>query len=86
VQACHAAIETARKFQDPLPDSDTYVVALQVANREELIEAYHRLRQTGIQCQLFYEPDESFGFSALATEPLVTKQQRKVLSRYKLWV
>lgn len=83
VQACHATFEMgldlARQQQDP-----AHLVALAVPDRDRLLEEADRLRTRGVRHQMFFEPDDQLGFTALATEPLEAGR-RSILGHLPLW-
>ena len=83
VQAVHAAYEAGKHLAGNSPDIDSTVIC-RIRDEQELLKAEAFLRYRGIRTVLFNEPDIGHEATALATEPLAG-QQRKVLSRYKLW-
>ncbi len=68
------------------PDDETNHVLLAVENEEELVAAKHRLDAKGIRTYIFYEPAGNLGYSALASEPLISKQKRKAFFIYPKYV
>ena len=83
VQAAHAAHESGLHLCDD-KSKVNYLVALEVANEEELLAAHERLEDRDIQAVLFREPDRNDEATALCTEP-VWGNSRKILSKYPLW-
>lgn len=83
VQAAHAAAEAGRSFYQP-GHGVARLVVLEVADLEALMHAREYLRQRGIACEAFFEPDEGMGYSALATQPLESRR-RSHLRRWRLW-
>ena len=83
VQAGHACLEAGFAF--PRPARPTHLVVLEVADREALDAAARRLSLAGIDYQLFFEPDDALGHTALATRPLGRPAERHRLRRYPLW-
>jgi hypothetical protein len=61
----------------------THLIVLGVRDKRELLEAYQALQMRGIDSQLFYEPDEDMGETALCTAPL--SSGRNFFRRYSLW-
>jgi hypothetical protein len=80
VQAAHAAIQATNLF----PSKDPNLVVCEVANIEELGRASDRLKNVGIDCAAFFEPDDDLGFTALATGPL-KRDQRRFLKGFRSW-
>lgn len=60
------------------------LVVLQVADKFELIAAAKKLTDANIRFELFFEPDDQMGHTALATEPL-SGEAREVFRPFKLW-
>ena len=83
VQAAHAAHESGLHLCDD-KSKVNYLVALEVANEEELLAAHERLEDRDIQAVLFREPDRNDEATALCTEP-VWGNRRKIFSKYPLW-
>lgn len=90
VQAAHATFEaglkaghTGIKF-----DETTSLVLLEVHNEEQLLKAYQHVTTSGIDCALFYEPDDNLGYSpshtAFATLP-ITQEHRHHFKKYRLF-
>jgi hypothetical protein len=82
VQACHASLEAGFSFERPAVTSS--LVLLGVDNEASLKEWAAKLEYNGIRCEVFHEPDDSMGFTALASQPLVGAQ-REIFSTLKLW-
>ena len=83
VQACHAALEAGFVFNAPARISS--LIVLTVPNEAALLAARDRLSRHGIDCEVFFEPDGEMGHSALCTQPVFTKKQRKELARYPMF-
>lgn len=83
VQASHAAAEAGRRFyrQD---HGIARLVLLSVPNETALLRANEQLASAGIGVELFFEPDDAMGHSALATQPL-RQAQRVHLKGWPLW-
>lgn len=82
VQACHASLEAGFAFVAPPVTS--YLIVLTVPDQDALLAARDRLQRYGIACEMFFEPDNEMGYSALATEPLLLKKQRHLMKKYPL--
>ncbi len=87
VQCAHAALESAYlwpKSSWSSNDADeTFLVLLGVDNVEDLEAAHERLTRKGVRSYLFYEPDHALGHTALASEPIVSRQRRKIFFPYE---
>lgn len=83
VQAAHAALEAGIKF-GKVSVEPASVIILQVPNKEKLEEAMKYTIESGISCEMFYEPDWDYGNTAFGTEP-ITFDRRKIFKKYKLW-
>jgi hypothetical protein len=82
VQAAHAALEAGFAFK--APPSTSNLVLLAVAGQDELLAAAEMLADKGVEHELFFEPDDEMGYSALATRPLFTKRERSALAGFAL--
>jgi hypothetical protein len=82
-QAIHAAYEAGLHLTEPTNDIH-YTVVCQVPNEEALLKAQHDIERKGIRTIAFQEPDLGNQTTALATEPIVADDRRK-LAKYKLW-
>ncbi len=83
VQAAHAAAEAGRRFYRPEHDVASLIV-LAVTDVEALYRVRERLLGHQIEHEMFYEPDDRMGDSAIGTEPLCG-ERRRLLRRYPLW-
>jgi hypothetical protein len=69
VQVGHACQEAGflygldRKIQNNL-------VVLEVKNQDILLQTQEILDKKGIECTMFYEPDNDLGYTAICTQPL----------------
>jgi len=82
VQASHAALEAGHKF--PTTPTTSYLILLEVENEHELLKAKKHLDHYLIPNELFHEPDNDLGFSAVCTIA-IKGSKRKLLSRFKLY-
>lgn len=57
---------------------------LQVQGEQELLRQEARLEEQGIRSEVFFEPDDAMGYSALATEPL-PEERRRHFRKLGLW-
>lgn len=81
VQACHAAQQAGRAFEDPVDTSS--IILLEVPDQAALEEASKRLDRHKVSHRMFYEPDFGpMGYSALATRPLTRKKERFLFANY----
>lgn len=87
VQACHAVLQAAYRY--PLPQDTSpivpFIVVLQTPDKATLVNARERLLGKNIDMTLFYEPDDNLGATALASEPIYSKQKRKAFFIYTPW-
>lgn len=83
VQALHGAAECGRRFYAE-GHGVARLVLLSVPSREALLAAQQRLQRKGIPVEIFVEPDDGMGESALATAPL-PEASRKHLMGFPLW-
>lgn len=84
VQSNHATFEVARRLAHFDPTDIPYCIVIGVPDKTALFRVVERLRTHTIDHQVFYEPDDNMGLSAVATVPL-EQEQRRVLSSYRLW-
>jgi hypothetical protein len=82
VQACHAAMESARHFLSPKSEHP-FVVVCGVRDGPRLVRCLDRLAQAGVRCCAFHEPDLDHQLTALATEPL-SGAKRALLGNFQL--
>ena len=90
MQAAHAALEaglkagqSGKKF-----DETTSIILLEAKSEEKLLNAHERIKGLGIDCSLFFEPDDGLGyepsFTSFATEP-ITAEHRQHFKKYRLY-
>ena len=81
VQACHAAIAATFSYgKHPTP----HLVVCAVPNERALESAFNRLKDAGVSCCSYTEPDLNGSLTSIATAPLKGAEQRKPLRRYQL--
>lgn len=61
-----------------------YLVLIGVPDKTALFRVINKLNDSAIGHEVFYEPDDNLGLTAIATVPL-TQEQRRCLSNYRLW-
>lgn len=83
VQAAHAALEAGFEFDKPHETSS--IIIIPAKNKDELYKIAARLETNRIQFKMFHEPDFGMGDSAIATQPLTTPEQRKVMKKFQLY-
>lgn len=83
VQVAHAAYEAARRFD--LDGLATHLVAVTVKDQEGLLDFSERLKETGINHHVFFEPDDNMGESALATRPIQSNKERGLFKKLPLY-
>ena len=69
VQACHAAIESARHFLSPHSEHP-FLVVCGVRDGPALVRCLDRLEAAGIRFRAFHEPHLDDQLTAVATEPV----------------
>lgn len=82
VQACHAAIEVARKHISP-DEEHPHLVLCGVGSEIQLSNAYSKLKAHGVVVEPFYEADLDGQLTAIASEPIFG-EQRRLFRRYNL--
>lgn len=83
VQSNHATFEVARRL--PTDYSEVpHMVLIGVPDKAALFRVVEKLNKNDIGHQVFYEPDDNMGLSAVATVPL-EQSQRRCLSNYAIW-
>jgi hypothetical protein len=60
------------------------LVLIGVPDKAALFRVINKLNDNAIGHEVFYEPDDNLGLTAVATYPL-TQEQRRCLSNYRLW-
>ena len=89
VQAAHATLEAGLKAgQTSKFHETTSIILLEAHSEEKLLEAHGNITQAGIDCALFYEPDDHLGYdpsyTSFATIP-ITADQRHHFKKYRLF-
>ena len=82
VQIGHVCLEAGNRFEQPAEPCN--LVLLGVPSEADLLNEVERLHLSGIQCTLFYEPDQHLGYTAACTQP-VQAVQRRFFRRLLLW-
>lgn len=82
VQVGHACLEAGFSFTNPQTPSS--LVLISVKNERELLQVRWKLEDHGIKSHVFFEPDNSMGFSALCTRP-VFGEEREIFKEYQLY-
>ena len=82
VQVGHACLEAGKSFEQPSQSCN--LVVLSVPSERHLHEAVARIRFAGIECFVFFEPDDDMGYTAACTQP-VQASYRRVFKRFPLW-
>jgi hypothetical protein len=82
VQVGHACLEAGKRFD--WPDEPCHLVVLAVPSKAHLLTAVAQLQLADIRYELFFEPDDDLGVTAVCTEP-ITGKLRQTFRRYPLW-
>lgn len=78
VQSAHAAHEAGERFGE-----HSHLIAFVASDENDLTKISIRLNQQGIRHQMFHEPDNDTGYTAICTEPLIG-ERRRLMKRYSL--
>lgn len=78
VQASHAALEAGNRF-----GPHSHLVLIGLKDETALVKAAAQLDENGIEHEMFFEPDNQAGYTALCTRPL-QGEERKPLKRFPL--
>lgn len=82
VQACHAAIESSRRFLKA-GDEHPSVILCSIKSEHKLLNYSEKFKEQGIEHLVFREPDIGNAATALASRPLVGKQ-RQAFAKFQL--
>ena len=82
VQAIHAASEAIHHFYHSV--NHLHTVVLEVDNERKLVKAMRHLDDCGVRYRHFIDPDLNNEITALASEPIWSKEWRKVFKNFKL--
>jgi hypothetical protein len=83
IQLAHATFEVGTI--DKTTGQPPNIVLFEVENEIKLLEAHNWINKHKIQCILFDEPDLEGQFTAIATTPVSTKQERQVFEKFNLY-
>ena len=78
IQAAHAAQEAGIAFGKPEGEIPIHLGLFEVKNQAELFKTAEVLEKLGIRFKMFYEPDDETGYTAIATEPIFSKQREAI--------
>jgi hypothetical protein len=81
VQASHAALDAGKAFEG---NGGTNLVLIGVTDLHELREVARYLEITQVDHVMFFEPDID-QHTAIATSPLTTNRERRLLRKYRLY-
>ena len=82
VQSCHATLEVG--FKSESYKVVTNLVLFEIDNEKDLIDCSVKLQLEELDYEMFFEPDNQLGYTALATLP--TYERRiKAFNGLKLW-
>lgn len=82
VQSCHAGIEAG--YKNATPEVPTHLVLLAIDNEKDLIDCSVDLQMQDLKHEVFFEPDNQLGYTALATWPTF-ERNIKAFKGLKLW-
>jgi hypothetical protein len=90
VQAAHATLEAGLKAgaSSLTFKETTSLILLEASNEEKLLQAHEHIINLGIDCALFYEPDDNLGYTpsytSFSTVP-ITAEHRHHFKKYRLF-
>lgn len=84
VQTAHSAFHAGEQYGTGVPKAIPSLILLEVKNQEELIALSQKLDANEIGYNMFFEPDDDFGYTSLTTMPL-NQHSRKLFSNLRLW-
>lgn len=82
VQAIHAGMAAVHKYGG-LTD-ETRLAMLDVKDEDELKRYAEKASEAGLDFEVFWEPDNNTGWSALATAP-ISRKQGKIFKKLSMW-
>ena len=83
VQIGHACYEAGKQFQDNFGISN--LILLEAEDEEDLKKIAMKLDIKGIDFYIFFEPDNSMGYSAICTRPIVEEKERNLFKKWDLY-
>lgn len=85
VQACHACLELGKQLPYWEAHGVSNLVLLGVRDIKGLMQAAQKLDMNNIRYNIFNEPDNGMGYSAICSEPLTDQNLKDLFKNYKLW-
>lgn len=82
VQASHAALQGGHVFGSA--SSTSFIVLIGMKTEADLLKTSMYLEKKNIEYEIFHEPDNDIGYTAIATKPLF-EDQRKFLQHFDLY-
>jgi len=83
VQIGHACYEAGKAFNDKLGISS--LVLLEARDESDLKSIAEKLEYRNIGFNMFFEPDNSMGHSAICTQPITDNQHRSFFRKWRLY-
>ena len=83
VQLGHATFEAGKLFKSANEISN--LVLLSAENEAELLNISRKLDTKEIEYYMFYEPDNSMGYSAICTRPIFDPKERQFFKKWNLY-
>lgn len=81
VQTAHACIELARKGLIPSHLDHPHLVVVGIDHEPKLNRTLEKIRNSGVECIPFYEPDKNNQLTAFATVPIF-EDRRHLFRRF----
>jgi hypothetical protein len=83
VQIGHACFEAGKRFKEPHGISS--LILLGAEDEDDLKSIARKLDERGIDFYMFYEPDNSMGYSAICTKPITEGRDRTFFRKWNLF-
>lgn len=83
VQTAHSAFHAGNESRD-LEGQIPALILLEIQDEKALAKLSEKLRMNNIAQNMFFEPDDSMGYTSITTEP-ISGDQRKLFSNLRLW-
>jgi hypothetical protein len=81
VQTAHAGMEMIRRGFLPTHLDHPNLVVVGIDHEDKLHRTLHKIKQSGVECIPFIEPDRNDELTAFATEP-IQGERRHLFRRY----
>lgn len=82
IQTAHATQEITKKT--PHPVNTCHLILLEASNKIHLQNIRMKLAEREIEHEMFYEPDNDMGYTAIATEPIYGSE-RNFFKKFRMY-